>query len=119
MLLRLTFDHSALRDEAKERGYEKQGFTESEDVEVPGYQAKGPYSKEPWAISGLTKFIYCSEMLYVELAFIEDKTKTLILYHDCQDYPDSPVKVPIQAIQPQEKILSISGEKPLDEKDHK
>ena len=109
MLLKLTFDHSSLQDEAKKRGYVEQSFTESIYCQVPGYQASGPYAKEPWAVSALSdvEFVYCNESLTVEMAVIEGKT--LILYHDCDRYPDSPIKVPIKAIRSQEKSLSISG----------
>ena len=117
MLLKLTFDHRVLKNEAKERGVDAGYFTEWLHFEVPGYQVEGPYSKEPWAVPGFTKFCYCNEILTVELAIVEGKT--LILYHDRKTYPDSPVKVPIRSIRSQEKSLSISGEKPLDKKDQK
>ena len=109
MLLELRFDHSALKDEAKSRGYEEQGFTELMVCQVPGYQVSGAYAKEPWALLGIDEFVYCNEDLTVELAVIEGKT--LILYHDCDRYPDSPVRVPIKAIRSQEKKLSVSGVK--------
>ena len=96
MLLEITLDHSALKSEAKNRGYEEQRFTEALYCEVPGYQTIGFYYKEPWAVSGIDKFVYCNENLTVDLAVIEGKT--LILYHDCDRYPDSPIKVPIKSI---------------------
>jgi len=109
MLLRLTLDHDALKDEAKKRGYEEQDFTEWIYCRVPGYQASGPYSREPWAVSELSdvEVIYCNEVLTIELAIIEGDR--LILYHDRDRYPDSPVSVRIKAIRLQEKSLSISG----------
>ena len=109
MLLKLTFDHSALKDEAKERGYEEQSFTELMVCQVPGYQMNEVYSKEPWALLGIDEFVYCNEVLTVELAVIEGKT--LIIYHDCDRYPESPVRVPIKAIRSQEKKLAVSGVK--------
>ena len=109
MLLHLTLDHSALRNGAEKRGYEEQEFTEWINCEVAGYQIQGPYFREPWAVSDIFRFIYCNEVLKVELAIIEGQA--LILYHDCDRYPESPVKVPIKAIQSREKSLSISGAK--------
>ena len=111
MLLRLTLDHDVLKDEAKKRGHEEQDFTEWIYCKVPGYQRERPYAKEPWAVSELSdaEFLYCGEVLTVELAIIEGDR--LILYHDCDRYPDSPVKVPIKAIRLQEKSLSISEAK--------
>lgn len=106
MVLKLTFDYeTASKDEAKERGVDAKKIDDGYWLyyDVPGYQVKGPYSKEPWAIPGLTEFVYCNESLNVELAFIEDKTRTLILYHDCEVHTDNPVRVPIKAIQSQEK----------------
>ena len=55
MLLELRFDHSALKDEAKSRGYEEQGFTELMVCQVPGYQVSGAYAKEP-CLPGLCPF---------------------------------------------------------------
>ena len=109
MLLELRFNHRALKDEAKERGYEEQGFTELMVCQVPGYQMNEVYSKEPWALLGIDEFVYCNESLTVELAVIEGRT--LILYHDCLHYPESPVRVPIKSIRSQEKKLSASGGK--------
>ena len=116
MLLRLTLDHSDLKDEAKKRGHEEQSFTESIYCRVPGYQASGPYSREPWAVSELSdvEFIYCNEVLTIELAIIEGDR--LILYHDCAQYPDSPVSVWIKAIRSQEKKPSAIGSKPSGKK---
>ena len=109
MLLKLTFDHKVLKDEAKERGYKEQSFTESIYCKVLGYQVDEVYSKEPWAVSDLSdvEFIYCNESLAIELAIIEGKT--LIIYHDCDRYPESPVRVPIKAIRSQKKKLSVCG----------
>ena len=107
MLLELRFDHSALKAEAKERGYEEQSFTELMVCQVPGYQMNEVYSKEPWALLGIDEFVYCNEDLTVELAVIEGKT--LIIYHDCDRHPDSPIKVPIKSIVAQEKKLNLGG----------
>ena len=111
MLVKLTFDHSALKDEAKKRGYEEQDFTEWIYCRVPGYRIDLVTWNEPWAVSDLSdvEFIYCNEPLTIELAIIEGDR--LILWHDCDRYPDSPIKVWIKSIRSQEKSLSISGGK--------
>ena len=111
MLLELRLDHSALKAEAEKRGYEEQSFTELMVCQVPGYQMNEIYSKEPWALLGIDEFVYCNEVLTVELAAIEGRT--LIIYHDCDRYPESPVRVPIKSIRSQEKKLNLSGCKPL------
>ena len=109
MLLRLTLDHSALKDEAKKRGYEEQSFTESIHCRVPGYRVDLVTLNEPWAVSELSdvEFIYCNEVLTIELAIIEGDR--LILYHGCDRYPDSPVSVWIKAIRLQEKSRAPLG----------
>ena len=99
MLLKLTFDHSALHLK----------FTEYLFCQVPGYQASGAYAKEPWAVLGIAKFIYCSETLTVELAIIEGNR--LIIYHDCDRYPFSPVRVLIKSIRSQKSITKHNGDK--------
>ena len=109
MLLHLTFDHRALKDEAKKRGYEEQDFTEWINCEVAGYERRKAYPVEPWAVSDIFRFVYCNEVLKVELALIEGYR--LILYHDCEAYPVCPVKVPIKSIQSRDDSPRLLVEK--------
>jgi len=60
------------------------------------------------------EFIYCNEPLTIELAIIEGDR--LILWHDCAQYPDSPVSVWIKSIRSQDKKSGASESKPSDKK---
>ena len=95
MLLQLTFDHSALKKEAKDRGDWETRFTESIYCDVPGYEDRETYPGEPWAVSGFTRFVYCGEAVAVDFARMDGKR--LYVYHDCDRYPYSPIVATIQS----------------------
>ena len=95
MLLQLTFDHSALKTEAKDRGYKEPRFTESLYCQVSGYEKREAYPGEPWAVSGFSRFVYCDEAVTVNFAAMDGKR--LYVYHDCDQYPCSPIVVTVQS----------------------
>ena len=109
MLLQLTFDHSDLKSEAKDRGYKEPRFTESIYCEVLGYEEKNLYPVEPWVVSGLIRFVYCNEAVTVEFAKMDGKR--LYVFHDCDCYPVSPIVATIKSIYRRDAYPVIDGGK--------
>ena len=105
LLLRLELDHSAIKFEAKSRGYGEQCFTESLYCQVTGYQTVSSDVEEVWDVSGFSKFLYCDEVLEVTIATIEGGR--LCIHHDCRDYPENPIYVPIASATEHDRYPSI------------
>jgi hypothetical protein len=105
MLLELILDHSVLKAEAEARGYGKPFFTESLYCQVTGYQTIGADAEEIWNVSGFSEFYYCEVVVTVESATLD--SHELCLYHDCEDYPDSPIRIPIASIVERDRYPAI------------
>ena len=105
MLLKLILDHSATKAEAKLQGSGEECFTESLYCQVTGHQTTSSDVEKSWDVSGFREFLYCDEVLKVTTATIEGGR--LCIYHDCPDYPESPIYVPIASATEHDRYPSI------------
>jgi hypothetical protein len=105
LLLRLILDHSAIKFEAESRGYGEQCFTESLYCHVTGYQTVSSDVEEVWDVSGFSEFLYCDEVLEVTIATIEGGR--LCIHHDCRDYPENPIYIPIASVTEHDRYPAI------------